>query len=240
MQTWYCSVSFSWKTTLGGGGATRGGLARAGGRAARPSSRPSARRARRDARGRRCPPLPRRGCRRRSASGGRPAIERRLMLEITSAVPMTGRPSGWLPNDRLGDQVVHRLLRRILVHRNLLEDHLALRVEVDERRREHHVRHDVERRLDVLVHDPCVDDRVLTRRGCVQLAAETVEDLGDLLGRIGRVPLNSMCSRKWLAPAFASRPRHASRHRSRSRSRLSERRRAARVTTRSPSSSALS
>ena len=107
------------------------------------------------------------------------------MLEITSAVPMTGRPSGWLPNDRLGDQVVHRLLRRILVHRNLLEDDLALRVEVDERRREHHVRHDVERRLDVLVHDPCVDDRVLTRRGCVQLAAETVEDLGDLLGRIG-------------------------------------------------------
>ena len=30
MQTWYCSVSFSWKTTLGGGAATSGGLARAG------------------------------------------------------------------------------------------------------------------------------------------------------------------------------------------------------------------
>jgi hypothetical protein len=38
----------------------------------------------------------------------------------------------------------------------------------------------------VIVHDPRVDDRVVARRRRVELAAERVEDLGDLEGRVGR------------------------------------------------------
>ena len=83
--------------------------------------------------------------------------------------------------DRLGDEVVDEILRRVLVHRDLLEHDLALRVEVGEGRREDHVRHHVDRGLQVLVGDARVDDRVLAGGGRVQLAAERVEDLGDLL-----------------------------------------------------------
>ena len=81
---------------------------------------------------------------------------------------------------RLGDQVVHEVLRRVLVHRDLLEHDLALGVEVGERGREHHVAHHVHRRLEVVIRDARVDERVLARRRGVQLAAEPVEDLGDL------------------------------------------------------------
>ena len=82
--------------------------------------------------------------------------------------------------DGLGDQVVHELLRRVLVHRDLLEHDLALGVELVEGRREDHVAHHVDRRLEVVVRDARVDERVLARGRGVQLAAETVEDLGDL------------------------------------------------------------
>ncbi len=83
---------------------------------------------------------------------------------------------------RLGDQVVHELLRRVLVHRDLLEYDLALGVELLEHRREHHVAHHVERRLEMVVGHAGVDERVLARRSRIQLAAEPVEDLGDLEG----------------------------------------------------------
>ena len=82
--------------------------------------------------------------------------------------------------DRLGDQVVHELLRRVVVHRDLLEHDLALGVELGERGREDHVAHHVDRRLEMVVGDARVDERVLARGGRVQLAAEPVEDLGDL------------------------------------------------------------
>ena len=52
--------------------------------------------------------------------------------------------------DRLADQVVNELLRRVLVHRDLLEHDLPLGVEVVEERREDHVAHHVERGLDVV------------------------------------------------------------------------------------------
>ena len=73
------------------------------------------------------------------------------------------------------------VLGRVLDHRDLLEHDLALGVEVGERRREDHVRHHVQRFLQVPVRDAGVDDRVLARGGCVQLAAHLVEDLRDLL-----------------------------------------------------------
>ena len=106
--------------------------------------------------------------------------------------------------DRLGDQVVHELLRRVLVHRDLLEHDLALGVELGERRREHHVAHHVHRRLEVVVGHARVDERVLARRRRVQLAAEAVEDLGDLERAVAAVPLKSRCSMKCVTPASPS------------------------------------
>ena len=112
------------------------------------------------------------------------ASERRLTDEITSARPMTGLPSAWRAEDRLGQEVVDEILRRVLHHRDLLEHDLPLGVEVRERRREDHVRHHVERPLEMTVGDARVDDRGLARRRGVELAAHLVEDLGDLLGRV--------------------------------------------------------
>ena len=82
---------------------------------------------------------------------------------------------------RLAHQVVDELVRRVLVHRDLLEHDLALGVELGEERRVDHVAHHVERLLEVVVGDAHVDDRVLARGRRVQLAAERVEDLGDVL-----------------------------------------------------------
>ena len=86
--------------------------------------------------------------------------------------------------DGLGQEVVDEILGRVLHHRDLLEHDLALGVDVGERRREDHVRHDVEGALEMAVRDARVDDRRLARRGRVQLAAHLVEDLRDLLGRV--------------------------------------------------------
>jgi hypothetical protein len=86
-------------------------------------------------------------------------------------VPITGRPSGWPPGDR---------------YRDLLEHHLALAVDVLERRREHHVHDRVERALEVPVGNPRVDDRRLARRGSVELAAHLVEQLRDRAGGVAR------------------------------------------------------
>ena len=87
---------------------------------------------------------------------------------------------------RLGGDVVDEVVRRVLDHRDLLEHDLALGVDVDERRTEDHVRHDVDCALEAIVGDPRVDDGRLARGRRVQLAAELVEDLGDLLRRVAR------------------------------------------------------
>ncbi len=84
------------------------------------------------------------------------------------------------PEHRLGGEVVDEVLRVVLDHRDLLEDHLALAVQVGERRPEDHVHHRVERRLEVVVRDPRVDDGRVPRRRGVQLAAHRVEELRDL------------------------------------------------------------
>jgi hypothetical protein len=86
--------------------------------------------------------------------------------------------------DCVSEEIVDELLRRVLDHGDLFEDDLALGVELDESRREDHVRHHVERLFHVLVEDPRVDDRVVTRGGRVQLTAEGVEDLRDLERRV--------------------------------------------------------
>ena len=96
-------------------------------------------------------------------------------------MPITGRPSGWSPKTACREEVVHELLRRVLVHRDLLEHHLALLVDLGEGGREDHVGHHLERRLHVVIGDARVDDGVLPRGRGVQLGAHRVERLGDLL-----------------------------------------------------------
>ncbi len=86
--------------------------------------------------------------------------------------------------DRLGEEIVDEILRRVVHHRDLFQHHLALRVEIRELRREDHVGHHVERPLEVAVGDACIDNRGLARRGGVELAAHLVEDLCDLLRRV--------------------------------------------------------
>ena len=158
-------------------------------------------------------------------------------VEITSAVPITGRPSAMVAEDRLADQVVDELLRRVLVHRDLLEHDLALGVEVVEERREDHVAHHVERRLDVAVGDARVDDRVLARGRGVQLAAEPVEDLGDLERAVAARALEEQVLDEVRDARPSRRSRRASRRRSSSRSRPSGRAASRSEMTRSPESS---
>ena len=89
-------------------------------------------------------------------------------------------PERVVAEDGLGEQVVDELARRVVDHRDLLEDDLALGLELFEDRLEDHLGHHVECRLELLVGDARVDDGVLAARGRVQLAAERVEGLGDL------------------------------------------------------------
>ena len=81
---------------------------------------------------------------------------------------------------------MHEVVRRVLDHRDLLEDDLSFGVDVRERRPEDHVRHDVERALEPVVRDSSVENGRLARGRRVQLASELVEDLRDLLRRIAR------------------------------------------------------
>ena len=80
----------------------------------------------------------------------------------------------------LAEHVEHLLLRIVLVHRDLLEDHRALGVDVVERRAEHHVGHHVERLGEVLVDHAGVDRGRLLAGAGVELGAHRVEDLVDL------------------------------------------------------------
>ena len=69
------------------------------------------------------------------------------------------------PEDGLGGEVVDEILRRVLDHRDLLEHHLSLGVDVGERREEDHVDHHVDRPLEAIVGNPRVDHGRLARRG---------------------------------------------------------------------------
>ena len=83
--------------------------------------------------------------------------------------------------DGFREEVVHELLRGVLVHRDLLEHHLPFLVGLRERRREDHVGHHLERRVEVVVGDAGVDDGVLPGGRGVQLGSHRVEGLRDLL-----------------------------------------------------------
>ena len=107
------------------------------------------------------------------------------------------------PEHRFRGEVVDELLRVVVDHRDLLEHDLALGVEVRERRREDHVRHHVERLLEVIVGDPRVEQRRLARRRGVQLTAHLIEELRDLLIACSATePRKSRCSMKCETPAL--------------------------------------
>jgi hypothetical protein len=92
------------------------------------------------------------------------------------------RPAERVPaEDGLGREVVDQVARVVLHHRDLLQHHLPLGVDVEEARPEHHVGHHVDGDLQVVVGNPRVDERRLARRGGVELAAHGVEVLRDLL-----------------------------------------------------------
>ena len=119
---------------------------------------------------------------RRTSAGGRSASARRPTRRDHVGGADHRPAERMVAEDRLAHQVVHELLRRVLVHRDLLEHDLALGVELRERAARRPCRSS--RRA------PCsrwwsatrdVDERVLARGGRVQLAAQPVEDLGDLL-----------------------------------------------------------
>jgi hypothetical protein len=81
---------------------------------------------------------------------------------------------------RLAQQIEHLLLRIVLVHRDLLEDHRALGIDLAQSRPEHHVGHHVERLGHVLVDHPGVHRGRLLAGAGIELGAHPVEDLVDL------------------------------------------------------------
>ena len=82
--------------------------------------------------------------------------------------------------DGLGQEVVDAVGRLVLVHRDLLEHDLALGVDVGEGRAEHHLGHQVERVLGVLVEEAGVDVRGLLGGRGVGRRPHAVHLLGDL------------------------------------------------------------
>jgi hypothetical protein len=91
------------------------------------------------------------------------------------------RPAeGMGAEDRLAQDVEHRVLGVVLVHGDLLEDDLPLGIDVPEGRAPDHVGHDVERAGQMLVEHPRVDRGALLVRPGVELGAHAVEQLVDL------------------------------------------------------------
>ena len=86
--------------------------------------------------------------------------------------------------DRVAEHVEDRVLRVVLVHRDLLEHDLALGIDVVERRAPDHVGDDVERARQMLVEHPRVDRRALLVGAGVELGAHPVEELVDLRGPV--------------------------------------------------------
>jgi hypothetical protein len=90
---------------------------------------------------------------------------------------------------RVAEDVEHLLLGIVLIHGDLLEDHLALGIDLGERWVEHHVGHHVERVGQMVVDHARVDRCGLLAGPGVQLGPHRVEDLVDLERGVARGPL---------------------------------------------------
>ena len=181
-QTWYCSVSLRWKRSSGAG-RLRERPAHAGAGARRGAGAALAPLEKRDEAvvlevpRRRDDDVPAARTSLRWYAGERAAADRGDDLCGADHGPA----ERVIPEHRLREEIVDELLRRVLVHRDLLEHDLALLVDLRERGREDHVGHDLERRLDMAIGDAGEDDGVLARRRGVELGAHRVERLGDRL-----------------------------------------------------------
>ena len=89
------------------------------------------------------------------------------------------------PPRLLGIEVAHHVIRVVVVHRDLVEDHLTLGLDVrwGDRRGRDHVAEDVHRERQVLVEHPSVEAGVLLGGEGVELAADLVQLHGDVQGR---------------------------------------------------------
>ena len=123
--------------------------------------------------------------------GGAVVLDERALADRRDHVgPSDHRPSERVAaEDRLRDDVVDEVLRVVVDHRDLLQHDFALRVDVGEGRVVDHPDDHVERGLEPVVRHAGVDERRLARRGRVQLPAEPVEDLRDLLRGVRARPL---------------------------------------------------
>src|SRR5437588_2425329 len=94
-------------------------------------------------------------------------------------------PGRMLWEQGFGEQVVDELRGLVLVHQDLLEDHLALGLELvgAERRRTDDVAQDVEAEVEVVVEQARVEGRVLLGGEGVHLAAHRLHRLRDLPSR---------------------------------------------------------
>ena len=106
----------------------------------------------------------------------------------------------------LREELVHEIVGRVLDHLDLFEDHLLLAPDLflDERRTHDDVRQQLDGERQVLVEHLDVVAGVLLRGERVELPADRVDRLRDVLGRPVSVPLKSMCSTKCAIPPCAS------------------------------------
>ena len=128
--------------------------------------------------------------------------------------------------DGLAEDVEDLVLRVVLVHRDLLEDDLALLRRARRRsnaRAPDHVGHDVEGALEVAVEHARVDRRRLLARAGVELGAHGVEELVDLQRPVARRAAEEHVLDQVAEARPRARPRRPSRCRSRARGRRSGR-----------------
>ena len=104
--------------------------------------------------------------------------------------------------DGLGEDVVDPVLGLVVVHRDLLQHHLALGVDVGVGRGQQHLREQVEDLVGVLVEEARVQVRRLLAGGGVDRGAEAVEALGDLDRRVARRPLEQQVLEEMRDPSL--------------------------------------
>ena len=131
----------------------------------------------------------------------------------------------------LGEELVDQVVRRVLDHLDLFEDHLLLALDLVRRkcRTKHDVREQVDREREVLVEHLDVVAGVFLRGERVELAADGVDCLRDVLSGAGRGALEEHVLDEVGDPAArldlvarASRQPHADRHRSNLRHRFGD------------------
>ena len=145
--------------------------------------------------------------------------------------PQNRPPERMLRPELLREDLVHQIVRRVLDHLDLFEDDVLLAEDVGRRKRgpQHHVPQQIGRERQVLVEHLDVVAGVFLGRERVELAADRIDLLRDLLRRSARRALEQHVLDEMrdaaLGVAFVARAAHqphADRHRSHVRHRLGD------------------